>query len=491
MSTSSVSGGNMINVQGIVSQLMAIEQQPLTTVTQRISSANVSISAMGEVRAKLDAAYSAAAAMESSSMLTGKSVASADSAIAKATVSVAGQAGVGEVTIANTQLARAQRTTFSGFSSSSLAMGAGTGSLQIAADPNSTLVTTGDTPFSVSIDLAGKTLAEIRNEINDHEDLVGKVTAALVNTGVGANPWILQISGAGIGASATFTATLSADESVIGEITSTDGGVTPGSGPAKDAAGTGARSARNAQAEFNGVVVQSESNNFSEAVPGLKVELLKESTAGTSLSVTDNRSELQSRIKQFASSLSDLLTKLRDLTKPGTADSKPGALAGNSGVLSLTSQLLASYSQGIRLSEGRAWLNTDGTEALDANGNARALSFSRLGVSITRQGLFTVDESALSSALSSDLGSRLLVGFSSSIKDTLNAYRGSAGSVQSTIQTMQLNLSNLRNRQSDMQEKLERTRTTLLSRYAALDAKLTQMSQMNSSVSNALASLKA
>lgn len=490
MSTSSVSGGNMINVQGIVSQLMAIEQQPLTTVSQRISAANVSISAMGEVRSRLDAAYAAAAAMENSMMLTGKSVSGGDATIVKASITTSGQAGVGEVTITNTQLARSQRSTFSGFSSATLEMGSGTGSLQIVADAGSSLVADGESAFSVSIDLAGKTLTQIRDAINDNEALSGKVSAALVNTGVGSNPWLLQISGVGLGASASFTATWTADDSVDGEITSIDGGETLGSGPAYNAAGTGARAARNAQAEINGVIVQSESNSFSQAVPGIKVELLKESEAGTTLTVSDNRSELQSRVRQFASSVSDLLTKLRDLTKPGTADSKAGPLAGNSGVLSLTSQLLASYSQGIKLSEGRAWLNTDGTEALDANGNARSLSFSRLGVSITRQGILSVNESELSSALASDLGSRLLLGFSSTIKDTLSAYRGSTGTVQNTIQTMQLNLSNLRSRQSDIQEKLERTRTTLLSRYAALDAKLTQMSQLNSSVSNALASLK-
>ncbi|NDF52413.1 MAG: hypothetical protein EB116_20435, partial [Betaproteobacteria bacterium] len=173
----------MINVQGIVSQLMAIEQQPLTAVRDRISAANVSISAMGDVRSKLDAAYAAAAAIDNSLMLSGKTVTVADTSMARATVTTAGQAGVGQITVANTQLARAQRTSFSGFSSSSLAMGTGAGSLQIVADPNSTLVSSGATPFSVSIDLSGKTLADVRDAINDHADLAGKVTASIVNTG--------------------------------------------------------------------------------------------------------------------------------------------------------------------------------------------------------------------------------------------------------------------------------------------------------------------
>ncbi|NDD11407.1 MAG: hypothetical protein EB072_01875 [Betaproteobacteria bacterium] len=491
MSTSSVSGGNMINVQGIVSQLMAIEQQPLTAVRDRISAANVSISAMGDVRSKLDAAYAAAAAIDNSLMLSGKTVTVADTSMARATVTTAGQAGVGQITVANTQLARAQRTSFSGFSSSSLAMGTGAGSLQIVADPNSTLVSSGATPFSVSIDLSGKTLADVRDAINDHADLAGKVTASIVNTGVGTNPWLLQITGVGVGASATFTATWSADQEVDGVLTSTDGGATLGASPSKDLPGTGARTARNARAEINDVVVESENNSFTQAIPGLRLELLKESTTGTSLSVTDNRFELQGRMKQFASSITDLLTKLRDLTKPGTTDSKPGALAGNSGMLSLTSQLLASYSQGIKLSEGRAWLNSDGTEALDASGAPRNLSFSQLGISMTREGTLSVDESSLSAALSGDLGTRLLLGFSSKIKETLATYRGSSGTVQSTIQTMQSNLAGWKSRESDLQEKLQRTRTSLLSRYASLDAKLTQMSQMNASVSNALAGLKA
>lgn len=491
MSTSSISGGNVINVQGIVNQLMAIEQRPLSSISDRISSANVSISAMGDLRTKLDSTYAAAAAIDSGTMLSGKTATSADTSIVKASVSVAGQAGVGEITVTKTKLARSQRTTFSGFTSSSVNMGTGIGSLQIAATPGSSLVASGQQPFNVSIDLSGKSLAQVRDAINADQDLAGKVTASLVNTGSTSTPWLLQLTGVGQGASATFTATWTADASVIGDITSTDGGVTAGTGPQQDLLIAGARAARNASAEINGVAVQSESNVFSEAVPGVKLELMKESDPGTTVLTTDNRAELQSRVKQFASSFSDLLSKLRELTKPGTADTKAGALAGNSGVLGLMSQLLASYSEGITLSEGRAWLNSDGTEALDSAGKPRPVSFSQLGVTVTRQGTLSVDESTLSSVLAGDLGNRLLAGFSSRIKDTLSTFRGSTGTVQNTIQSMQLNISNLRKRQSDLQDKLERTRASLTSRYATLDAKLTEMRQMSSSVSSALANLKA
>ncbi|MBU6348495.1 MAG: hypothetical protein KGQ38_07785, partial [Actinomycetales bacterium] len=72
MSTSSVGGsGSIIDVQGVVNQLMQIEARPLTIAKQRASSVDTSISAMSQVKSLVDAAASSAAALEDSLTLTG------------------------------------------------------------------------------------------------------------------------------------------------------------------------------------------------------------------------------------------------------------------------------------------------------------------------------------------------------------------------------------------------------------------------------------
>ena len=99
MSTSSVTSGSMIDVNSIVNNLMQVEARPLQVVSTKISAANVSISAMGEVKSLVDAAFSAVSAIEDQIFLAGKTVTIGDSAIVKANVVSSSLAGVGEVTI--------------------------------------------------------------------------------------------------------------------------------------------------------------------------------------------------------------------------------------------------------------------------------------------------------------------------------------------------------------------------------------------------------
>lgn len=505
MSTGSVSSGGMIDVNTLVNSLMQVEQRPLQAVATRISAANTNISAMGQVRSLVDSAFSAASAVQDSMTLSGKSVSVSDTSLFNVSVSDSTQAGIGAFTISDVVLAQAQRNTFSGFRSASVDMGAGTGSLTIAIEPPSSLLGDDDEPLSVEISLSERSLTEVRDAINNDETLQSKVRASLVNTGVGDNGWILMITGQKTGASATFTATWDAEDAVDGALTSTDGGTTLGSDPVKDRSVSSTQSGQtvvsyldgarpvptNASATIDGVTVQSETNVFSTASAGLKIEALKASTTGATVTVADNRAEIQSRVKTFVTRFSDLLKKLAELTKPGSADSKAGPLAGNSGVLGLSSGLLMAYNQGITLSENRSYTRSDGTAALDTSGSPLPVLWSQLGLSVNRDGTLSVNESTLNSALSGDLGGLLMQGFTSAVKDTLGNYRGSSGTLQLSIQTMQRNLKSLRDSQSDLEQRLERTRAGLVSKYAALDAKLTQMAQLNRNVQSSLSGLSA
>jgi len=492
MSTSSVTSGSTIDVNSIVNNLMQVEARPLQVVSTKISAANVSISAMGEVKSLVDAAFSAVSAIEDQIFLAGKTVTVGDSAIVKANVVSSSLAGVGEVTIEDTRMAAVQRSTFSGFTSITDLMGNGSGTLAIDIASGSTLLDDGESALSLLIDLQGKSLAEVRDEINENDDLEGKIRAVLVNTGMGNNPWVLQLIGSTTGSNASFSAVWSADDDVDGGITSIDGGITPGSGPAVDAAGTGANSTPdNARATINGIVIESQTNVFEDAAPGLRLEILKTSLTGTTALVNDNRADLQAKVKRFASAYSDLLLKIKDATKPGSDSTKAGPLAGNSGVLGLSSRLFSAYGQGLTLSGGRTWTNSDGSPAVDISGNPLPVRWSQLGLSVQRNGSVSLNESELAAALSGPLGQSMLLGFSSSIKTTLDTFRGGSGSLSTTIQAMQTTVSSLRNDQDKIQDRLQRTRTSLIAKYAALDAKLSQMSQLRSNLSSALAGLSA
>jgi len=492
MSTSSVTPGSMIDVNSIVNNLMQFEARPLQMTQTKISAANVSISAMGEVKSLVDSAYSAIDMIEDQLRLASKFVAVADNTVIKASVMTSSLAGVGSVTAENTTTASVQRSTFSGFAAIDQSMGGGIGTLSIDIATGSSLLKSDEDPVSLSFDLQGKTLAELRDEINADESLSGKLKAVLINTGIGSSPWVLQLVGTKTGSLASFTATWSADDSVHAGITSADGGSTPGTGPLIDAAGTGANpTPDNASATINGVRVESQTNVFENVVPGIRFEVLKASLTGTTVNITDSRNDLQSKIKSFANAFSDLLLKVKTLTKPGSDSEKAGALAGNSGVLGLSSRLFSAYVEGITLSSGRSWSRPDGTPALDSRGNPLPIRWSQLGLSVQRSGSISLDESTLSSALTGSLGESMLLGFTSSIRSTLATFRGSTGSISTTLQAMQTTVSSLRQDQEKIQDRMQRTRTSLIAKYSALDAKLSQMNQLSGNLKSALAGLSA
>jgi flagellar hook-associated protein 2 len=495
MSTSSVSGsGTVIDVQGIVNNLMQVEQRPLSVITDKIKAANVSISAMSDLKSMVDAAYAAAAAVEDPIMLSAKTINVSDTSIVKATVTSAADASRGSILVKSLRQAEAQKTKIvipGAESSSSMLNPPGTGNLVIEIPANSTLLgddelATGSGP--IEFNLANQSLEDIRDAINGDERLQGKVRADLVNTGVGSEPWVLVLTGSKTGASAGFTSTY------MGTPITTSAG----------SSGQVIQAPLAALAQVGGVEVQSETNVFENAMPGVRIELLKARImsgvdGGTDLTSTlavgDNKAAITAKVQTLATAFTNLVLKIRSLSKSGTPDSKAGPLASNSGVLSLSSSVMAAYSQGFRVNVPGVWQESDGTligrTVYEAGESYTQLSWAHLGMELGRDGSISVDSSRLAAALEGKVGLAIAGGFGSSLKSVLNSFRGISGSMQSVLDSMRTNVSNLQSDQTKSQQRIDRLRSSYLAKYSALDAKLVQMRQTSSSVQSALAGLRA
>ena len=600
MSTSGVgASGSVIDVQGVVSQLMQIEQRPLNVAKQRVSTATVSISAMSDLKSKLDALSSSVKDMEDSRMLAGRSVSSSDATLVKASVTSDTLAAAGSYTVTNATLASAQITQLPGFNDKSATLYNGTLTFGDA--------TTGGTlgiGSSVRLDFGvpggtGITLDAIRDQINADPRLSGKVTASVVNNGVSSNPYSLVLTGAATGTAAGFTVTPTAftfpsssfssvaltsqsatpstaqkttllgfsDDSttlytgtlnlsngtsgnligssvaltfagktlnqIIGEINSdprltgkvtavvnndptssnpwyleltgavngADFRVVPSSFSSTASAFTPVKTdlkvAANASATVNGLPVQSKTNTFNEAIGGLSFDVLKadSSLAGTTITVTNNKSTLKERVKSFAANLSSLYTQIDALTKPGSASEKAGPLAGNSAILSLRLALSTAYNAGFVIT---------GTSGLNS-----VYRWSDLGLEVQRNGSVTVREADLASAIdgattiyggSRRIGDEMLGGFTSSavasqsfsgIRASITQFAGTSGTIQSTIDTLNLTKRSRETDVANIQSRLDATRKSLIAKYAALDAKLAKGNQLLANVQSSLGSLRA
>jgi flagellar hook-associated protein 2 len=473
MSTSGIGGsGTMIDVQGIVSKLMTIEQRPLVGVQGRIKSAETSVSAMGQLMSSVDSLYTAATAIQDRSMLSSKSAASSDASLAKVVVSDSAQAPTGSYEFEAFSFARAQRSVFYGAgvdAVSDATVNRGNERLRIYT----TSASSSYGALDVTLDFSGASLNQIRDEINNNAELKGKVSASVVRRADSSGAqldYVLVLNGSLTGSDAAF----SADWTVFsGAAMTVD--VPAGSG----LGAYGAQTASNAVAKINGVFVGSNTNTFANAIPGLSIEALKKTSSSSSglvsITVGDSRNSLRSKLQAFATALSDFNKKSAELTKSGTTSTAPGPLASNSAVLSITAAISSSYSSGFTLN------SQPGTNYY----------WSYLGLDMGRDGSVSFDGSKLDQALDSSqsFAASLLSGFSSTVYSTVASLRGSAGSIQSGLDSMRTNLSTLRSDETTLKSKLEARQKLLLAQYAALDSKLVTMGQKRANVANALAGL--
>lgn len=499
MSTSALAGsGSVIDVRGIVDQLMQVEQRPLVVAKQRVSAATVSISAMSEVKALIDTVAASARAMEDSLMLAGRSVTSSDAATAKATVSSSSNtASPGTYTLTDASFAKTQRTTFAGFASATQALfTAGSGTLDISS--SSTEFGFASLPVAESIILDNKSLTTIRDEINSNAVLSGKIVASIVNTGdvsVGQLGYVLVLNGAKSGSSATFTATWN-DVGTAYDSGSLVSGLSSAISSPSQAGTPLDQVADDASAKVNGILVKSKSNTFSEAIGGVSFDLLQQlsGTSSATLIVSDNRATLKERIKKFAEDLSSLNRRVDVLTKPGSENEKAGPLSGNSGVLSIRLALSSAYNAGFMIT--------------GSTGTNRRYTWSDLGLEVQRDGSITVRSGDLDQAIDGEttgygstrrIGDEMLGGFTtasvtaqsfSGVRAALDRFKGSTGSVQGTIDILQSNKGRLSSNVTDLESRLERTRKGLIAKYAALDSKLASMSQLSANMRSSLSSLQ-
>jgi len=118
------SGGSNIDVNGIVSKLMAVEQRPLTAINAKEASYQSKISAFGQVKSALSAFQTTLHGLDSNSKFQANNATSSDPS--SFTVTATNSASVGRHSIEVVNLAQGQRLAATGIPSDTAAIGKGT-----------------------------------------------------------------------------------------------------------------------------------------------------------------------------------------------------------------------------------------------------------------------------------------------------------------------------------------------------------------------------
>lgn len=367
MATISSAGvGSGLDIEGIISSLMAVERKPITQIQTQQSGLRSDISAYGRVQGALSALQSATQTLKTGSAFAAAKAKSSDDTVL--TASAASGAPTGSVSVEVSQLAKAQQLTKGGFTSSSAVIGTGTLTLEIGSYSGTTFTADpAKAAKSITIDSGNNTLAGIRDAINNAQ---AGVTAVVVNGSSGAQ---LFVTSNDQGTRNSIRLQQSGGDGGLSAI-AFDNGATAGGLSEKTAP-------LDALLKVNGVDVTSSSNSVSGAVDGLTLNLLKTNVGSpATVSVAPDTSATQSNVGNFVKAYNDLNKILRDLTSYDPATKKAGELNGDPAIRSIQTQLRNSFS-GVAsnggfgsLSEIGLTFGNDGSVALNTGKLAEALA---------------------------------------------------------------------------------------------------------------------
>jgi flagellar hook-associated protein 2 len=396
------------------------------------------------------------------------------------TATVSGVARTGGYEISVTQVAQGQRSVSTAFSSGQ------------ALDTG---------PFDVSIRVGTGTTNTLRVNTPTPEGLVSAinaanltVTASIVNTGYPTTPVRVVLTGP-TGAANSFTVTSTAATGL--------GFVTPVAAPAQ----LPELAAANAMFSVDGIGMQRASNQVSDAMPGLTLNLSAPTTAAATLSVAQDTATVKDKIKAIATAYNDLQEILdAALNKDSKVESIGGSLVGDSTIRNIRSQVrdivMPSVASGGGVSHLRdlgLFIDTDGRMKFSSfvEGTATSAPQRRIG-----------DESDLDKALATRFSEVVQLfagtasdGFGKTASDRLSGsgiYVDSVASpsspkklLSSLIQGASLRIVNDNSRLADLQRRME----TLLERYtkqfAIMDTLVGESRSTRSSVENSFKGMSA
>jgi len=276
MSISSLGVGSGLDLESLVSQLIAAERGPKEArLDEREERFDNEISALGRVTSSLSAFEDALADLQDVDSLNGREpqIENPSESNEPFTATPGNQAVTGNYDIAITQLARGSRieTADAAFSSSDdVVLSSGT------ADLTFKIGNTGD-EFTVSVEV-GTTLEELRQQINDNPDNFG-VSANIINTGTEAG-----------GSKLVFTSDVSGEGNDL-SIVNTNNVAELNALSTTDSSETSTYlspilSAQDAVATVDGINVQSATNSFENTIQNVSFDALELSEV-SSFGITD------------------------------------------------------------------------------------------------------------------------------------------------------------------------------------------------------------
>ena len=461
MATVSSSTGGAIDVQSIVSQLMAVESQPLTKIQTRMSGVQTEVSAFGQLQGALANVQTAAQALNSLDTWSSRTATSSDTTAVTASATSSAAAGTYDVSV--TKLAQRQTMASTPLAASTTVMGGGTLKVQIGTlNAAGTLFTANAASPEVPITIAaGSTISQVRDAINAAG---AGVTASLVTDTSGVR-LLVRSDSTGL------------SNAVKLSVTDGDGTDTDTSGLSQlsfDPTGTKNMlqtvAPQNAQFTLNGLNLTSATNTISDAIENVTLNLTKEGGSST-VTVAPDTGAMRKALDTFISAYNTLTQNITSLTAYNPTTKAGGPLQGNTTVMMIQRQLRSTLQAVV----GNSSLGT-----LNAAG-IRAQRDGTLAVNDTQWASAAADPAKLKALFySSDAAVAANNGIARRLNTLLTGILGSDGAVSGATTTLQKQQTTLKHQQTDLQARLTQIQARLTKQYTALDTNMSKMGSIAS-----------
>ena len=453
--------GSGLDVNSIVTQLMAIEKQPLNALQTKQTTIQSTISEYGKIQSAVSTLNDLAAKLAGTSAWKQTVTNSSSTAVS----AVTNNSAPGTYSVTVQALASVQTIATGTPVPASTTPGAGTLHIELGtygAGQTSFTPKAGATAVDVAI-AATDTLADVRDKIN----AAGAGVTALIMTDASGSRLLIRSndSGAANAFRTSGVASLAFDPSA-GVKTMVQ-----------------SQTAADAQATVNGLAVTSSSNSLSNIVDGLTLNLANVTTDPVTVNVVTDTDTLKKTISDFAAAYTAVVKLIGTDTKYDAATKTGGILQGDSAAVGIQRQL----------------------RTLAGSLSAASSTFGHLsdiGLELQADGSMTVNDTKLTNALgnlaelkkmfaNSNPADPTQDGFAKRFRVATDLMLGVDGAV--TARTAGLNQQLQRNEkdQDTWNVRLDQIEQRLRAQYTALDATMAQLSTQSTYLTQQIAQFNA
>ncbi len=464
--------GSGLDINSIITQLVAVERVPLTQLQTQATALQTKMSTYGKVQSAISALRDAASALARADTWTKTTGTSSDPSAVTVTTSAATKPG--NYSLQVSQLAAAQSNATGTFASPDALVGEGTLRIELGTwGPGQASFTpkVGATAVDIAVGPPAQSLAQLRDKINASS---AGVTASVLTDATGSR---LVLRSTNSGAPNAFRTSVTDTDGNNGDALGLSAlAFDPSAGILTMAQ---ALAAANASASLNNLPIGSESNTLANVLDGMTLTLNKITTAPVQLSAAQDTPAIRKSVDAFVTAYNDLNKLIVEQTKFNGTDKNASALQGDSAALAIRAQM-------------RNLLGTT------SGASTMFTRLSEIGFDVKLDGAIGVNETKLGNALANADETRKLFGNSDTlvpandgiavrIRAMADQLLGIDGTISQRTEGIRKRIDLNQDRQEQLTDRIAMVEKRLRAQYTALDRQMGQLSSLSGYITQQIA----